>query len=117
MYPIIARIVFGGKAMPDAFERLWDRMEARAKLGGRRLFETRKRAVEFSGPGGVKLSEAEKAELGNRACDDVSGQMFEETLRNRQAANKLEGTKDIPQDWWVWAKKVQEKRQAQGGGE
>lgn len=101
--------------MPDPFERLWTRLENRVKLGGRRLFETRKRAVEFTGPGGVKLTQAEKAELGNRAYDDPTGQMFEETLRNRQAANKLENTKDIPADWWEWAKKVQEKRQEQGG--
>lgn len=95
--------------------RLWERFESRKKLGGRRLFETRKRAVEFTGPGGVKLTQAEKAELGNRAYDDPTGQMFEDALRNRQKANKLEGTKDIPADWLVWAKDIQEQRQKEGG--
>lgn len=101
--------------MPDPFERLWERLEARRKIGGRRLYETRQRALEWVGPGGVKLSDAEKAELGNQAYDDPSGQMFEDILRSRQIPAKLEGTKDIPMSWWVWAKKVQEQRQAQGG--
>lgn len=101
--------------MPDTFERLWERFEARRKLGGRRLYETRQRAMEWTGSGGVKLKEAEKAELGNQAYDDPSGQIFEDTLRSRQIPAKLEGTKDIPMDWWVWARRVQEKRQAAGG--
>lgn len=101
----------------DAMARLWERFEARKKLGGRRLFETRKRAVEFTGPGGVKLSQAEKAELFRAGVDDPTGGMFEETGRLRQAANGLEGTKDIPADLWEWWKSEWAKLQAQGGGE
>lgn len=102
--------------MPNAFERFSERLESRAKVGGRALYETRLRLKEWQGEGGVKLTEAEKIELGNRACDDPTGQIFEDVLRNRQKANGLEGTKDIPQDFLAWAKKVQEKRQEQGEG-
>jgi len=70
---------------------------------------------EWEGEGGVKLKEAQKAELGNMAYDDPTGQIFEDWIRNRQKAKKLEGTKDISKDWWVWAKKAQEKRQKEGG--
>lgn len=101
--------------MPDAHERFWERFKARVKLGGRRLYESRLRTLEWAGEGGVKLSQAEKAELGQRAMDDSTGQMFSEILLNRQAANKLEGTKDIPADWWQWVKDLQAKRQEQGG--
>jgi len=94
---------------------LWERLERRAKIGGQALYETRLRAKEWTGEGGVKLSEAEKIELGNGACDDPTGQIFEDILRNRQKANNLEGTKDIPQDFLAFAKKVQEQRQAAGG--
>lgn len=101
--------------MPDPFTRLWERIQARAKIGGLRLYETELRAEEWTGEGGVKLSEVEKVELGDRAYDDPTGQMFEETIRNRQAAKKLEGTREITKDWWVWARRVQEKREQQGG--
>jgi len=101
--------------VPNAFERLWERIERRGKIGGQSLYETRLRAKDWFGEGGVKLTEAEKTELGNRAYDDPTGQIFEDTLRNRQKANKLEGTKEIPQDWLAWAKKVQERRQKEGG--
>jgi len=101
--------------MPDPMARLWERFEARKKLGGRRLFETRKRAVEFTGPGGVRLTQAEKAELFQRGIDDPTGSVFEETLRLRQQANKLEGTTDIPADFFEWLKEGWAKRQEQGG--
>jgi len=101
--------------MADTFERLWERFEARKKLGGRRLYETRLRAKEWAGPGGIKLSQAEKAELFQRAVDDISGTVFEDIARNRQKANKLEGTKDVPADFWEWAKHEWAKRQEQGG--
>jgi len=102
--------------MPNAFERFSERLDSRAKQGGRAIYETKQRTKQWTGEAGVKLTEAEKLELGNRACDDPTGQIFEEILRNRQAANNLEGTKDIPADFHVWAKRLQEKRQAAGEG-
>lgn len=101
--------------MPDPHERFWERFKARVKLGGRRLYESRLRTLEWAGEGGVKLSEAEKTELGQRAYDDPTGAMFEEILENRRKANKLEGTTEIPMDWWIWAKDLEVKRQEQGG--
>lgn len=101
--------------MTDPHERFWSRFRARAKLGGRRLYEQELQAMEWTGEGGIKLKEAEKDELGQRACADVTGQMFSETLLNRQVAKGLEKTKRMPPDWWIWAKKVEAKRQEQGG--
>ena len=101
--------------MPNAFDRFSERLENRAKVGGKALYETRLRAKAWYGEGGVKLSEAEKVELGRRACADPTGQLFEDILRNRQKANKMEGSKDIPQDFLAWAKKVQEQREKDGG--
>lgn len=100
--------------MPNAFERFSERLEERAKVGGRALYETRLRAKEWYGEGGVKITEAEKAQLGSRACDDPTGLLFEDILRNRQKAHNLEGSKEIPADFLAWAKKLQEKRQERG---
>ena len=100
--------------MPNAFERFSERLEKRAKLGGRAIYETRLQAKDWYGEGGRKLTEAEKTELGNMAYDDPTGQVFEDVLRNRQKANNMEGSKDVPQDWAVWAKKVLERRQEGG---
>jgi len=101
--------------VPNAFERFSERLENRAKLGGRSIYETRLRLKEWTGPGGKKLKESEKRELFRRAVEDSSGQMFQEVLTNRQAANGLEGTTGVPADWWVWAKSEYAKLQQEGG--
>lgn len=101
--------------MANLMRRYWERMESRAKIGGRALYETRLRAKKWYGEGGVELTDAEVIELGDRAAADSTGQMFEDALRNRQKANNMEGSKELPEDWGVWAEGVQERRQAQGG--
>lgn len=102
--------------MADPMTRFWERFNTRAKLGGRRLYETRQRTKEWTGEGGVKLTEAEKQQLFQQGVDDPSGRMFEEIGRNRQAANKLEGTTEIPADLWEWLKDRWAKMQQQGEG-
>jgi len=101
--------------MSNLMRRFWERMESRGKIGGRALYETRLRAKAWYGEGGVKLTDAEVIELGDRAYDDPTGQIFEDALRNRQKANNMEGSKELVKDWGVWAEEVQERRQAAGG--
>lgn len=82
-------------------QRLSDLHKERVEKGARRYLETKRKAEEVVGFGGVKLSRREKADLYLQAALDPMGQQMTEILMRRQQANKL-GPQRIPRDWWEW---------------
>lgn len=98
-------------------ERLSERWERLVEKGARREVERRRTTREFFGEGGTRLSQREKLQLFEQQALDPTGEGMTDTLRRRQAANKMEGTADIPADWWTWCKLMTEKMQGHPVGE
>lgn len=83
--------------------RLSERYDERVEKGGRRELERRRLTRNYFGEGGRLLSRQERHQLFAHMASEPSGQMMTGVLVNRQKEHKMEGTPNIPQDFWDWA--------------
>lgn len=85
-------------------ERLHDRHKERVREGALRYLEHKKALRQFTGPGGVRLSDEEQRELYQQAKADPA--MMLSILQARQEEHKLEPTQ-VPRDYVDWVQRME----------